>query len=76
MDTLPIKAFSKNENSRSWAITRDREVALTLVGLYYVGCGRVVQNTCRNPILVRIVLLDTSLAIQGTRRLLCVGELG
>ena len=48
-------------------ITCGREVALTLVGLYYVGRGRVVRITCRDPILVRIVLLDTSPTTQGTR---------
>ena len=42
-------------------------MALTLAGLYYVGRGRVVRVTCRDPILVRIVLLDTSPAIEGTR---------
>ena len=31
-----------------------------------MGRGRVVRITCQNPILIRIVLLDTSLAIQGT----------
>ena len=67
METLPIEAFSKNGNSESWTITRGREVALILTGLYYVGSRRVVQITCRDPILVRIVLVDTSLAIQGTR---------
>ena len=67
MDTLAIEAFSKNGNSGSWRITCGREVALTLAGLYYVGCGRVVRVTCRDPILVRIVLLDTSPAIEGTR---------
>ena len=67
MDTSPIGAFSKNGNSGSWTIIRIREVALTLAELYYVGHGRVVQITCRDPILVRIVLLDTSPAIQGTK---------
>ena len=42
MDTSAIEAFSKNGNSESWTITRDREVALTLAGLYYVECERVV----------------------------------
>ena len=42
-------------------------MALTLAGLYYVGRGRVVRVICRNPILVRIVLLDILLAIEGTR---------
>ena len=67
MDTLAIEAFSKNGNSGSWTITRGREVALTLAGLYHVGRGRVVRVTCRDPILVRIVLLDTLPAIEGTR---------
>ena len=48
-------------------ITRDKEVVLTLARLYYVGRGKVVQITCRDPILVRVVLLDTSPAIQDTR---------
>ena len=42
-------------------------MALTLAGLYYVGRGRVVRVTCRDSILVRIVLLDTSPAIEDTR---------
>ena len=67
MDTSAIKAFSKNGNSGSWIITQGREVALTLAGLYYVGHGRVVRVTCWDPILVRIVFLDTSPAIEGTR---------
>ena len=67
MDTSPIKALSKNGISGSWTITHGREVALTLTGLYYVECGRVVRITCRDPILIRIVLLDISLSIQGTR---------
>ena len=32
-----------------------------------MGGGRIVRVTCRDPILVRIVLLDTSPAIEGTR---------
>ena len=67
MDTSAIEEFSKNRNSGSWTITRGREVALTLAGLYYVGHGRVVRVTCRDPILDRIVLLDTSSAIESTR---------
>ena len=41
-DTLPIEVFSKDGNSKSWTITHGREVALILVGLYYVERGRVV----------------------------------
>ena len=40
---------------------------LTLVGLYCVGRRKVVRITCWDPILIRIVLLDTSPTIQGTR---------
>ena len=32
-----------------------------------MGCGRVVQITCGNPNLVKIVFLDTSPAIEGIR---------
>ena len=67
MDTSAIEAFTKNGNSGSWMITQGRKVALTLAGLYYVERGRVVRVTCWDPILVRIVLLDTSPAIEGTR---------
>ena len=67
MDTSLIEAFSKNDYSRRWTITRGREVALTLAGLYYVGRGRVIQITCQDSILVRIVLLETSPTIQCTR---------
>ena len=67
MDTSAIEAFSKNGNSGSWMITRGREVALTLAGPYYVGRRRVIRVTRRDPILVRIVLLDTSPAIEDTR---------
>ena len=67
MDNSAIKAFSKNENFGSSTITCGREVALTLVGLYYVGRGRVVRVSCQDPILVGIVLLDTSLAIEDAR---------
>ena len=67
MDTSAIEAFSKNGNFGSWTITCGREVVLILAGLYYVGRGRVVRVTCWDPIFVRIVLLDTSPAIQGTR---------
>ena len=42
-------------------------MVLMLVGLYYVGCKKVVRITCQDPILVNIVHLDTLAAIQGTR---------
>ena len=48
-------------------ITRGRIIAVTLVGLYFVGRGRVVAVTCRDPILVRIVLLESSPAIEGIK---------
>ena len=41
-------------------ITRGRIVVVTLVGLYFAGRGRVVAVTCRDPILVRIVFLESS----------------
>ena len=50
-------------------ITRGRIVAVTLAGLYFAGRGRgrVVAVTCRDPILVRIVLLESSPAIEGIK---------
>ena len=60
MDTSSIQAFSKNGPSRRWTITRGRIVVVTLVGLYFAGQGRVVAVTCRDPILVRIVLFESS----------------
>ena len=45
-------------------ITRGRIVAVTLASLYFAGLGRVVAVTCRDPILVRIVLLESSSAIE------------
>ena len=40
---------------------------MTLAGLYFVGRGRVVIVTCRDPILVQIVLLESSPAIEGIK---------
>ena len=40
---------------------------MTLAGLYFAGRGRVVVVTCRDPILVRIVLLESSPAIEGIK---------
>ena len=40
---------------------------MTLAGLYFAGRGRVVAVTCRDPILVRIVLLESSPAIEGIK---------
>ena len=67
MGTLSIQEFSKNSSSGKWMITCGRIVAMTLVGLYFVGRGRVVRVTCRDPILVRIVLLESSPSIEGIR---------
>ena len=69
MDTSSIQEFSKNGSSGRWTITRGRIVAVTLVGLYFAGRGRVVAVTCRDPILVRIVLLESSPAIEGIKLL-------
>ena len=52
MDTSSIQAFSKNGPSGRWTIICGRIVAVTLVGLYFAGQGRVVAVTCRDPILV------------------------
>ena len=67
MDTLSIKAFSKNRPSGRWTITRGRIIEVTLAGLYFAGRGRVVAVTCRDPVLVRIVLLELSPAIEGIK---------
>ena len=69
MDTLSIQAFSKNGPSRRWTITRGRIVAVTLAGLYFAGRGKVVAVTCRDPTLVRIILLESSPAIEGIKLL-------
>ena len=42
---------------------------VTLAGLYFAGQGRVVAVTCRDPILVQIVLLESSPAIEGIKLL-------
>ena len=67
MDTSSIQALSKNGSSGRWTITRGRIVAVTLAGLYFAGRGRVVAVTCRDPILVRIVLLESSPTIEGIK---------
>ena len=67
MDTLSVEAFTRNGPSGRWTIIRGRIVAVTLAGLYYAGRGRVVVVTCRDPILVRIVLLELSPAIEGIK---------
>ena len=40
---------------------------MTLAGLYFVDRGRVVAVTCRDLILVRIVLLESSPTIEGVK---------
>ena len=67
MDTSSIQAFSKNGSSGRWTITRGIIVAVMLAGLYFAGRGRVVAVTCRDSILVRIVLLESSSAIEGIK---------
>ena len=67
MDTSSIQTFSKNGSSGRWMITCGRIVAVTLASLYFAGRGRVVAVTCRDPILVRIVLLESSSAIEGIK---------
>ena len=48
-------------------IIRGRIVVVTLAGLYFAGRGRVVAVTCRDPILIHIVLLESSLTIEGIK---------
>ena len=67
MDTSSVEAFTRNGPSRRWTITHGRIVVVTLAGLYYAGQGRVVAVTCRDPILVRITLLESSPAIEGIK---------
>ena len=67
MDTSLVEAFTTNGPSGRWTITRGRIVAVTLKGLYFAGRGRVVAVTCRDPILVRIVLLESSPTIEGIK---------
>ena len=67
MDTSLVEAFTRNGPSGRWTITRGRIVAVTLAGLYFAGRGRVVAVICRNPILVRIVLLESSPTIEGIK---------
>ena len=67
MDTLSAEAFTRNGPSGRWTITRGRIVVVTLVGLYFAGRGRVVAVTCRDPILVSIVLLESSPTIEGVK---------
>ena len=40
---------------------------VTLASLYFAGRRIVVAVTCRDPILVRIVLLESSLTIEGIK---------
>ena len=67
MDTSSVEAFTRNGPSGRWTIICGRIVVVTLVGLYYAGRGRVVAVTCRDPILVHIVLLESSPTIEGIK---------
>ena len=69
MDSLLIEAFSRNGPSRRWTISCNRVVELTLARLYFARHEMVVRITCRDPILVRIVLLESSSSIQGIKLL-------
>ena len=40
---------------------------MTLAGLHFACRGRVVAVTCRDPILVQIVLMESSPAIEGIK---------
>ena len=67
MDTSSVEAFTRNRPSGRWTITRGRIVAMTLAGLYFAGRGRVIAVTCRDPILIRIVLLESSPMVEGIK---------
>ena len=67
MDTSLVEAFTRNGPSERWTISRGRIVAVTLAGLYFAGRGRVVAVTCRDPILVCIILLELSPTIEGIK---------
>ena len=47
-------------------ITHGRIVAMIIVGLYFASRG-VLWITCRDSILVQIVLLESSLSIEGIK---------
>ena len=47
--------------------TRKKTVAVTLIGLYFASRGRVVRLTCRDLILVQIILFESSLLIEGIK---------
>ena len=57
-------SIHKERALRRWTITRKRVVVVTLIGLYFVGQGRVLWVTCRDPILVRIIFLESSPSIE------------
>ena len=65
MDTSTIQAFSKNGPFGRWTITCGKIVTVTLAGLYCPSQGRVVAVSCRDLILVQIVLLESSPSIEG-----------
>ena len=67
MDTSLVEAFTRNGPFGRWTITRGRIIALTFARLYFARRGRVVAVSCRDPILVRIVLLKSSLTIEGIK---------
>ena len=67
MDTSSAEAFTRNGPSGRWTITRGRIVEVTLAGLYFAGRGRVVTVTCRDLILVCIILLESSPTIEGVK---------
>ena len=69
MDTFSIQALSRNGPSKRWTIIHRKIVTMTLAGLYFAGQGKIVAVTCRDPILVQIVLFESSPSIEGIKLL-------
>ena len=67
MDNSSIEAFSRNKPSERWTISCGRAMILTLARLYFVGSRMVVGITFKDPVLVRIVFLESSTSIQGIK---------
>jgi hypothetical protein len=59
----------KNTGIRSggngkWAVAPGADVAITFLGLYYVGRGVISKILCRDPLLVEVKIIEVSPAIE------------
>jgi hypothetical protein len=59
----------KNTETRSggngrWAVAPGAHVAITFLGLYYVGRGVISKILCRDPLLVEVKIIEVSPAIE------------